>query len=236
MSDIHGHAEALSAVLATAERRGWGRVLVAGDICFPGPEPLTTWRRLSQLRALCVQGVGDRAIATVEPEGLRPRDEFQRARLKRLVEVRRELGPQILTKLAKLPAMMRQPLDGGSHLLLVHGSPTDPLEPMSHDMDDATIAHLLGTDPAAVVLCGGSHVPFDRLVARPNAGDGIPPRTRVVNLGSVGEAPEGDERGRLGRRAMSGYLRPQFAHATFVESRDDGIEVEQFIVPLGRAA
>src|SRR5262245_59124853 len=66
LSDIPGHAEALSAVLATAERRGYTRVLVAGDICFPGPEPLRTWRRLSQLHAVCVQGVGDRALAMVD--------------------------------------------------------------------------------------------------------------------------------------------------------------------------
>jgi predicted phosphodiesterase len=54
LSDIHGHADALAAVLATAERRGYGRILVAGDLCFPGPEPLEVYRRLSQLKAVCV--------------------------------------------------------------------------------------------------------------------------------------------------------------------------------------
>ena len=92
LSDIHGHADALSAVLATAERTGYTRVLVAGDICFPGPAPLSTWRRLNQLQARCVQGVGDRAIATVDTSTFRPRDDFERARLRRLVDVRRELG------------------------------------------------------------------------------------------------------------------------------------------------
>src|SRR5262249_1503769 len=48
ISDIHGHADALAAVLATAERRGFARILVAGDLCFPGPKPLETWRRLTQ--------------------------------------------------------------------------------------------------------------------------------------------------------------------------------------------
>jgi hypothetical protein len=193
---------------------------------------MTTWRRLSQLRALCVQGVGDRALATLDATVIRPRDEYERKRLERLMAVRAELGGGVLKRLAKLPPLVRQPLEGGRQLLVVHGSPLDPLEPMTHDMDDATLAHMLGDDPADLVLCGGSHVPFDRIVPRHSVGstDSTEPRgrpeapreTRIINLGSVGEAPCGDE------------LR--FAHATFVESMDDGIEVEQFVVPLGRAA
>lgn len=220
MSDIHGHARSLAAVLATAERIGYGRVLVAGDICFPGPEPLTTWQRLNQLRAVCVQGVGDKALATVDVTQLRPRDDHQRWRLERLHAVREELGDRVLAWLASLAPMARHPLDGGRELLLVHGSPLDPLEPMTYEMDDATIAHMLGDDPADVVLCGGSHVPFNRVV--PRQGDNVPRETRVINLGSVGEAPCGD-----GGR---------FAHATFIDATDGGIEVNQFVVPLGKAA
>ena len=238
LSDIHGHAHALSAVLATAERSGYGKVLVAGDICFPGPQPLLTLRRLTQLNALCVQGVGDRAIATVDVEELRPRDDYERARLQRLCEVRNELGDALLERLAKLPRRVRQTLPNGMQLLLVHGSPVDPMEPISHDMDDATIAHLLGDDPADVVLCGGSHVPFDRVVAR--GGEGLPAETRVINLGSVGEAPVAvPESGpsQFETAAPPGaYREPEFAHATFVEFTDGGIDVEQFVVPLGRAA
>lgn len=221
LSDIHGHASALSAVLATAERRGYTRVLVAGDLCFPGPAPLETWRRLNQLNALCVQGVGDRAIATIDVSDLRPRDDFEQRRLQRLHAVRDELGTKILTKLAKLPRMLRQPLVGGRQLVLVHGCPLDPTEPLSHEMDDATLAFMLGEEPADLVLCGGSHVPFDRVVARRIEGEVV--ETRVINLGSVGEAPRGEATAR-------------FAHATFVESSDDGIHVNQFVVPLGVAA
>jgi predicted phosphodiesterase len=258
LSDIHGHAQALSAVLATAERRGYERILVAGDICFPGPEPLETWRRLSRLQALCVQGVGDRAIATVDTTVLHPRDDFERARLQRLIEVRQELGDAILVRLAKLPQLARQPLDGGRQLVLVHGSPLDPMEPFTHDMDDRTMAHLLADDPADIVLCGGSHVPFDRIVKRPNASDTIPVETRIINVGSVGEAPDevagdaataldleqqgaeergAEEQGATDEDEMTGPPSgPRFAHATFIESTDNGIEVEQFVVPLGRAA
>ena len=221
LSDIHGFAGALGAVLATAERRGYDQILVAGDLCFPGPEPLLTWRRLTQLGAICVQGTGDRAVAVLQPARLEARDDFERRRLRRLAAVRAELGEGILSQLGRLPPIYRRSLGAAGRLTLVHGSPQDPLEPITHDCTDAALLAVLGDEPSDLVLCGGSHVPFDRIVCRPSdekAGTLI----RVINLGSVGDAPTGD----CGR----------FAHATFVESTDDGIEVEQFTVPLGRAA
>lgn len=229
ISDIHGHADALAAVLATAERRGFARILVAGDLCFPGPKPLETWRRLTQAQATCVQGVGDRALATLDLANVRARSEHERARLGRLEEVRTELGQLILARIARLPQRAQIPLEDGSELLLVHGSPADPLEPITHDMTDDEVASLLGdlvpgrgappSQPrprADVVICGGSHVPFDRTVA------GI----RVINVGSVGEAPAN----------AGGHGIIAHADATFIETRAGEVRVEQFVVPLGKAA
>jgi predicted phosphodiesterase len=230
ISDIHGHADALGAVLAAAERRGYDKLLVAGDLCFPGPQPLETWRRLAQAGALCAQGVGDRALATIDPDQLSPRSDHERARLGRLADVRRELGELILSRLARLPPMVRLPLDDGGELVLVHGSPADPTEPISHDMSDEEISALLGDDPADVVVCGGSHVPFDRTVS------GV----RIINVGSVGEAPRGPspflhadatllEVGRRRTRQVGGEARGASWSV-------DEIAVERLVVPLGKAA
>ena len=213
LSDIHGHADALAAVMATAERRGYSRMLVAGDICFPGSKPLETWRRLTQANALCVQGVGDRALSTLDLHRVRARSDHEKDRLDRLEAVRSELGELILARLARLPTTLRIPMDDGSELVLVHGSPADPLEPLTHDMTDAEINALLGDDPADLVICGGSHVPFDRTVA------GV----RVINVGSVGEAYTGE--------GVGGH-----ADATFVELRRGVLSVEPFVVPLEKAA
>ncbi|HKQ67809.1 MAG TPA: metallophosphoesterase family protein [Polyangiaceae bacterium] len=209
ISDIHGHADALAAVLATAERRGFSKLLVAGDLCFPGPSPLETWRKLTAANALCVQGVGDRALATVDLDNLRATSEHERARLDRLRSTRTELGDLILARLAKLPKTSRITIETGGEILLVHGSPLDPSEPFSHELSDEEMNALIGDDPADLIICGASHVPFDRQVGE----------TRIVNVGSVGEAPGG-----------------QHAHATFVETSATGVVVEQFVVPLGRAA
>ena len=217
ISDIHGNADALAAVLATSERRGYTHLLVAGDICFPGPKPLETWRRLTQAGAVCVQGVGDRALSTLDLGNVHPRSDHEKARLDRFSAIRTELGELILARLARLPVTYRLPLDDGGELVLVHGSPADPLEPFSHDMSDEELSALLGDDPADIVICGGSHVPFDRTVS------GV----RIINVGSVGEAPT------AGRSSAH-------ADATLLEviKGKDGFEivVEQLVVPLGKAA
>jgi predicted phosphodiesterase len=214
LSDIHGHADALAAVLAAADRRGYSKLLVAGDLCFPGPEPLETWRRLTQVQAVTVQGTGDRALATLDTAKVVPRSEHERTRLSRLAEIRTELGQIILTRLSRLPTTHRIDLEDGSELLLVHGSPVDPFEPFSHDMTDEEMFALVGDDPADIIVCGGSHVPFDRMV------QGV----RIINVGSVGEAPSG-------QGITGGH-----ADATIIETHKAGIEVEQIAVPLGKAA
>jgi predicted phosphodiesterase len=249
VSDIHGQADALAAVFATAERRGYTHLLVAGDLCFPGPKPLDTWRRLVQAKAICVQGASDRALSTLNLDRITPRSDHERERIERVRQVRAELGELILARLARLSPTYRIPFPDGRELVLVHGSPADPLEPLTHDMTDEEILSLLGDDPADVVVCGGSHVPFHRVI-----GD-----VHIVNVGSVGEAPSGvpDEldapadpgfgaEGAVGRPGAPSFnpgveaerspRAPRHADATFIEIRDGFLEVAPFVVPLGRAA
>jgi predicted phosphodiesterase len=207
LSDIHGHLDSLRAVLATAERRSFHKLLVAGDIVFPGPEPLETWRRLTAAGAVMVQGLTDRAVTTLDPSELRPRSEHERERLERMRVTREALGDLILQRVRRLPTHARVPLEDGGELLLVHGSPVDPGEALTHDMPDDEINALLGDEAADVVVCGASHLPFDRMVG------GV----RIVNVGSVGEAPATGVR---------------VAHATWIESTPRGLHVEQIVVPL----
>jgi predicted phosphodiesterase len=211
ISDVHGNLDALRAVLASAERRSFHKLLVAGDIVFPGPEPLETWRRLTAAGAIMVQGLTDRAVATLDPAALRPRSEHERERLDKMRATREALGELILQRIRRLPTHFRLPLEDGGELLLVHGSPADPGEALTHDMSDQEVNALLGDDPADVVVCGASHVPFDRMVG------GV----RIVNVGSVGEAPGAGAR---------------IAHATWIESTPRGLFVEPMVVPLEDAA
>ena len=218
VSDIHGNLDALRAVLATAEKRSFHKLLVAGDIVFPGAEPLETWRRLSAAGAVMVQGVSDKALATLDPNALHPRSEHERLMLDRMKAVRAELGELVLERIKRLPTHSRIPLEDGGELMLVHGSPLHHDEALTFDMSDEEIDALLGDDCGDIVVCGMSHTPFDRVIG------GV----RVINVGSIGEAPDGLPAPLA--YGAGGY--PMVAHATWIESTPQGIQVEQITVPL----
>jgi predicted phosphodiesterase len=205
ISDIHGNAAALRRVLEDAEAREFHQLVVCGDSLFPGPAPLETWKILIERRALCVQGLSDRALYEVDPSKLKATTPEQRSRIQRLEEVQRELGELIVARLGKLPTSARLPLESGQEAVIVHGSPADPTEPMSADMEDAELSALMGDDPADIVICGASHVPFGRQL-----GD-----VQIVNVGSVGESPA-----------------TGFAHATIIDASAAGVSIEQFDVEL----
>jgi predicted phosphodiesterase len=205
ISDIHGHARALRAVLEEGKTREFHQLLVCGDLLFPGPDPLETWRLLIDERAVCVQGVSDRAVAAIDPTRLRPASPDQKVRLERLTRAKQELGELIVARLGKLPPTARLPLESGQELLLVHGSPADPTEPFTHDMSDQEMMALVGDDPADIIVCGGSHVPFHRRL------DDV----QIISVGSVGEAPTAG-----------------VAHGTLMDASSFGVAIEQFEVAL----
>jgi putative phosphoesterase len=205
VSDIHGHARALDAVIEEANVHGWDQLVACGDLVFPGPDPLAVWKTLVKHRALCVQGMSDRALAQIDPSRLSATSEHERDRIERFREVQAELGDLIIARLGKLPELARLPLESGHTLLVVHGSPADPSESLTLEMSDDELIALLGDEPGDVIVCGGSHVPFQRQVAD----------VQIVNVGSVGEAPGG------------GY-----AHAAIVTSTQLGIGVTELLVNL----
>jgi len=58
--------------------------------------------------------------------------------------------------------MARLPLENGDEMVVVHGCPMDPTESLSPEMTDEELEALVGDDPADIVVCGGSHIAFDR--------------------------------------------------------------------------
>lgn len=205
VSDIHGHVDALRAVLAEGKVRDFQQLVVCGDLLFPGPAPLETWHLLIEHKAVCVQGVIDRAIATLDPKKLIATTPEQKARIERLVTAKHQLGELIVARLGKLPTTARLPLESGDEMLVVHGSPSDPTEPLTADMSDEEMLALIADDPADIIVCGASHVPFHRKLDQ----------IHVVNVGSVGEAPGGG-----------------VAHGTLISTGPFGVSLEQFEVPI----
>jgi predicted phosphodiesterase len=205
ISDIHGDASALRRVLTEAEHWGFDQLVVCGDLCFPGPEPLQVWKMLVERNALCVQGLTDKALSQLDPDQLQCQFPDEQDKLSEFRRVRRQLGEIIVARLGQLHSMARLPLESGHEMVIVHGSPADASVSFSFDQSDEEMLALARDDPGDIFVCGGSHSPFQRQV-----GD-----LRFVGVGSVGEAPTAG-----------------IAHATVITSHQLSSSVEQYHVDL----
>lgn len=200
ISDIHGNLTALDAVLADIASQGIVDIFVAGDSLLGGDEPLEVWRRLKKIGARCILGPSDVALTRIDAHSLKPEDDAQREAAERFRRTKSALGELILRDLSQLPEDLRLPMIDGRELLLVHGSPQSMHSTISHELGDEEILELLDDDPADIVVCGGTHVPFLRVIDE----------VEVCNVGSVGEAPEG-------RNAHYSVIAPRTNGATITQ-------------------
>ena len=176
ISDVHGNAPALEAVLAEPHD-----VLVClGDVVGYGPEPGTCLRRVGDTAELLLRGNHDHALATGAPPGCR-------ANFRWLADSTAALG------LAQVSATARAALGAfpthacqvlaGVNCFFVHVTPRDPLYRYL-SADPAAWADEVEQLAADIVFVGHTHLQFQLAVAG---------RT-LVNPGSVGQPKDGDPR------------------------------------------
>jgi putative phosphoesterase len=167
--DIHGNLRALEAVLA--EVPDDATIVVGGDICA-GDQPAETLERLSTLgdRIVWVRGNADRELTPGEP-GLAPPGSLD--------STRAALSGEQIAFLHDLPTTAKI-----GRTLYCHASPRNDLDIFTERTPEERIAFLFADVDADVVVCGHTHMQFDRRIAG----------KRVVNAGSVGR-PYEDEPG-----------------------------------------
>ena len=150
---MHGNPPALEAALAAiGDDR---RLVFGGDVAW-GPLPVETVDRIRSLDALAIRGNADRDLE----------DEW----------IERQLGPERLEWLTTRPEQLELEVDGLGRVLFCHGSPRSDEEMLLRTASDERLSEVLAGVDADVVVCGHTHMQFDRAV-----GD-----KRVVNAGSVG--------------------------------------------------
>jgi putative phosphoesterase len=160
--DIHGNLAALEAVLAEVPEDA--RIVVGGDTCAGGAQASETLTRLRGLgdRVAWVRGNADRELYPGEP-GLAPQEVVEEARSK--------LSEQEIEFLHGLPLTQRI-----GDVLFCHASPRNDLDIFTERTPEERIAFLFERLDVPVVVCGHTHMQFDRTVGR----------VRVINAGSVG--------------------------------------------------
>jgi putative phosphoesterase len=173
--DVHGNLPALDAVLGELDA---DVILVGGDVAA-GPWPAETLQRLRALgdRVHWIRGNADRELVHPSPprEGGAPQEVMDWTRAK--------LSDEELRFLAALPLTETVDIGGAGRVLFCHATPRSDEELLTRISDDALWRAALESVDADVVVCGHTHVQFDRAV------DGI----RVVNAGSVGMPYEAED-------------------------------------------
>ncbi len=171
LCDIHGNLPALEAVLAEVERERVDAVVVGGDV-VGGPFPAEVFDRVASLSgARFVRGNADRLVV----EGVAEHDVDWSAERERLGDAR-------LATIAAWPLTVALEIEGLGRTLFCHAIPTADEPIFTKITPDEDVARLIGDVEAELVVCGHTHVQFDRQLR-----NGL----RVVNAGSVGMPYEG---------------------------------------------
>lgn len=170
LSDVHGNIAALDAALAEVEPLGLD-VVVCGDV-VTGPFSAQVLDRIMALpRVRFVRG-------NVERHVLEGSDEFG----KEWEEERRRLGEERLAAVASWPKTLELEVDGLGRVLCCHSTPGSEDPVYTPATPDDEVAALLGAVDADVLVCGHTHMQYDR---------GLASGLRVVNPGSIGLPYEG---------------------------------------------
>ena len=184
--DIHANLPALEAVLEDVRAAGVDRIVFGGDI-VPGPMPRETLDCLASvdIPAHFIYGNGDRAvlaqIAARHPsEATYWGTTSGKPLPEPVLEATRWTGEQLEDAHAEMlrswPSTVRFEIPALGAVLFCHGTPRSETEVFTRLTREALLIPVFEGLDAAVVVCGHTHMPFDRMVGR----------VRVVNAGSVG--------------------------------------------------
>jgi predicted phosphodiesterase len=176
--DIHGNLPALEAVLSGIRREDVDQIVVGGDV-FPGPMPRETIECLleSNLPVSFIRGNGDREVLSfmsgTETDWYRAaRPEWQRP----IEWTARQLDARLARLIAGWPLTREADHPEPGRVLFCHATPQNDTDCFTRLTPDERVMRLLGDVRASLVVCGHTHMQFDRVVGT----------TRVVNAGSVG--------------------------------------------------
>lgn len=170
ISDIHGNLPALEAVLADVKREGVDEVVVVGDTII-GPSPVEVFDVVTGLGAHVIRG-------NAEDEVIRRSTRFGPL----ATWCADLLGDERLATAGAWPLTLELDVEGLGRVLVCHSTPASDEPIYTRITPDHVLLQLLGPVDADVLLCGHTHMQYDRTLS-----SGL----RVVNPGSVGMPYEG---------------------------------------------
>jgi len=216
ISDIHGNAVALDAVLHDLHRDGITTIVCLGDSAEAGPQPRQVLRRLQALRCPTVLGNTDVQLLTRQFNP--PRDADTPSVNAIAAWCADQLTPDDHQFLHALPLSRHVPLADGQSLMAFHGSPhanTDFLEATTPE----SILDTWFAGTSATILAGG-HT-HRQMLRRYHA-------CWIVNPGSVGLPYVRERNGHV--------YRPAWAEYAVIDSTPGGLSIDLRHTPITLAA
>ena len=160
ISDIHGNAVALEAVLNGLKTESIDHIVCLGDTISAGPQPCEVIAQLKSLNDPVVMGNMD--VWCLDPHPGRGKSK----NAKRGNEVRfwgvRKLSPDDLDYMRTFQAMVEIPLDANTNLLCYHGSPRSNEDGIASHTSDEEMERMLSGYHAMVLAGGHTHTQMVR--------------------------------------------------------------------------
>jgi predicted phosphodiesterase len=172
--DVHANLPALEAVLEDIRRADIDHIVIGGDV-LPGPMPNETLACLLSLDmpAKFIYGNGEVAVLEI----MAGREPAVPAQYRSIIAwTAEQLQPDDQKLLAGWPKTVSVQVPGLGDVLFCHATPRNENEIFTRLTRDDPLMPVFAGVKASVVVCGHTHMQFDRVVG------GV----RVVNAGSVG--------------------------------------------------
>ncbi len=209
ISDIHGNAMALSAVLSDIEQGSVDSIICLGDVATLGPSPREVLQMIKDLHCPCILGNHEEAL--FRPEKAADYDIKGSLLADTLYWCLDKLQSEDILFLEQFVRSATVQLTNGKSMLCYHGSPHSSTDSIYSNTPDEQLNHLFNFDKSISIAVGGhTHVQMFRQYQD----------LLIINPGSVGCAF------RIPSHSPSAPSLSPVAEYAIVDCNGDNISVE----------
>jgi len=174
LSDIHGNAIALDAVLQDIKEKNVDKIYVLGDICYRGPEPQRSLELVQSLNCDVIKGNADEWVVRGVRKGEVPDQALEMMNRER-DWIYSQLNQESIAYLEQLPTELTIEAEG-IKIHAFHATPNSLFEIVSPSESDEGISDKLMVKEANLYIYAHIHKPYIRYING----------KCVINIGSVG--------------------------------------------------
>lgn len=174
ISDIHGNAVALKAVLQDIENQNVDEIVVLGDLCYRGPQPKESLQLVRSLNCQVVKGNADEWVVRGVHKGEVPDEAIEMMNKEREWTLT-QLDESDLAYLEKLPQSLNLQAED-KNIQVFHATPDSLFDIILPHADDTVITEKMMKAEGHAYVYGHIHNPFVRSING----------KLLMNTGSVG--------------------------------------------------